>query len=373
MIQTRKRGSVFFVDAFIGSSRLRGSLGTKDKKVAGHLKSRIEVSIAEGAKSAGWVDLKRVLPSETYQRLSSHAGRSVEESATWPNLLSIFRTDCTRRKLKAGSVARYQVTADHFTRFLSGRKLQNLEDITKSVISAFRDQREKEIAANPRTRSGSGLQIDMSCLRLIFKTAVENGMVSVNPVQVEGKAKIQRGTKPFSAEELQRMREVCGPDELLIYLIFRDTGMRGSDVADLRWADVHFPDAEINRYAIKNGKHLQIPLYGELLGALKSAYKGQNLQENVIKLQNKSTDRAQLYRLLRLMMERVGISEGHNHRFRASAAVRWLMRGVSLYEVAQLLGDETRTVEKHYLRFVPEMKSRVRGLLEGKELEAVNV
>lgn len=375
MIQTRKRGQTFYVDAFFGSNRLRGSLGTKDKKVASALKSRIEVSMAEGSKSVGWVDLRRVLPSDTYHRFSSHAGLAKHQEATWSGLVSIFWKDCERCKLKKGSVVRYQYTVDRFSEFLDVRKVCHLSDISKGLVLEFRDWREAQLTKNSRSRNGSGLYQDMSCLRNILGKAVENGLIDRNPVQKEVKPVIVRGTAPYSGEELKHMRDVCSPDELLVFAIFRYTGMRGSDVADLRWGQVHFLDGEINRFAIKNGKELHIPIGPEFMSVLRSSYQNQPPSETVILLENKPTTREQLSRFMRLIYGKAKIVGGHGHRFRSTYACDALMKGLSVFEVAQLLGDESKTVERHYLRFVPAMRSRVKELMEDetKGLEAVNV
>lgn len=373
MISTRKRGPIYHVDYIVGSNRLRGSLGTKDKNVASRLKSRIEVSMAEGSKSAGWSDLRRVLPADTYHRFSSHAGLAKHAESTWSGLLSIFWKDCERRKLKKGSVVRYQSTVDRFTEFLSGRKIESLTVISKELVLEFRDWREAAIAKNSRSRGGSGLYQDMSCLRFIMTCAVENGLIVKNPVQRELRPDIVRGTAPYSGEELGRMRDVCTSEELLVFAIFRHTGMRGSDVADLRWKDVHFVDGEIVRQAIKNGKLLQIPMHPELEEVLVSAHQWQRSDDQVIKIGNKSATREQLARFMHLIELKAKVTGGHNHRLRASYATDALMKGLSVFEVAQLLGDESKTVERHYLRFVPAMRSRVKELMEDETrgLEAV--
>lgn len=373
MIQTRKRGPVYHIDYIVGSNRLRGSLGTKDRKVASHLKSRIEVSMAEGSKSAGWSDLRRVLPAETYHRFSSHAGLAKHAESTWSGLLSIFWKDCDRRKLKKGSVVRYQSTVDRFTEFLSDRKIESLADISKGLVLEFRDWREAAIAKNSRSRGGSGLYQDMSCLRFILSCAVENGLIVKNPVPKEQRPEIVRGTAPYSGDELKRMRDVCTPEELLVFAIFRHTGMRGSDVADLRWGQVHFLDGEIVRYAIKNGKFLQIPMHPELEEALVAAHQGQNPDETVIKINNKSSTREELNRFVHLIVLKAKVAGGHNHRFRSTLAVDLLLKGAEVHDVAKVLGDTVATVERHYLRFVPQMRDRVRGFMHDgmKGLEAV--
>lgn len=372
MIRTRKRGKTYHADYLAGSCRLRGSLGTQDKTVASRLKAKLEISMAEGAKSAGWVDLGRVLPRETYHRFSSYVGLANQTAVTWDALLSIFWKDCERRRLAKGTVARYQTTVDRFTEFLETKKVQNLTDISKSLVAEFRDLRVAQIAGNSRSRNGGGLYQDMSALRYIQGIAIENGLLTSYTVQKELRPEMVRGTKPFSGEELARMREVCSPLELFIFRVFRHTGMRGSDVADLKWRDVHFLDGEIRRKAIKNDSELQIPIGEELMCSLVESQNQQKADDFVIKIENKSTTRVQLYNLMRLMFKRANIQEAHPHRFRATFAVDLLIKGATTYQVAQLLGDREKTVEKHYLSFVPQVRDKVRTLIldNTKGLEA---
>jgi hypothetical protein len=41
-----------------------------------------------------------------------------------------------------------------------------------------------------------------------------------------------------------------------------------------------------------------------------------------------------------------------------------LVRGTTPYDVAKVLGDTIETVERHYTPFVPELRERVRLILE---------
>lgn len=374
MITTRKRGTTYYIDATAGSSRLRGSLGTKDRHVASRLRAKVELALAEGSKATGWADLRRVLPPETYSRFSSHVGLVAHVAPTWSGLVSIFWKNCERKRLKKGSVVRYQTTVDRFTEFLESKKLTMLEDISQGLVAEFRDWRSTQLAKNTRSRNGSGLYQDMSCLRLIMAVGVEEGLLAKNPVQKEAKPDTVRGTKPYSGEELERIWDACETDQdRLLYLLFRWTGMRGSDVADLRWGDVHFLDGMIRRRAIKNGNPLNIPIQSDLLDALKKAYAGQKPETNVITIENKVVGRAQIARRMRLIECAAKITEGHPHRFRATFAVDMLLKEATTYHVGQLLGDKEQTVEKHYLSFVPQMQSRVRELMEDKTkgLEAI--
>jgi len=54
------------------------------------------------------------------------------------------------------------------------------------------------------------------------------------------------------------------------------------------------------------------------------------------------------------------------HRFRDNLAVEMLCRNASPYDVAKVRGDTIETVERYYAPFVPELRARVRRILESE-------
>jgi integrase len=52
------------------------------------------------------------------------------------------------------------------------------------------------------------------------------------------------------------------------------------------------------------------------------------------------------------------------HRFRHTFARMLLQRGVSVADVADLLGDDEKTVREHYARWVPERQARLTRILQ---------
>ncbi len=61
----------------------------------------------------------------------------------------------------------------------------------------------------------------------------------------------------------------------------------------------------------------------------------------------------------------------HPHRFRDTFAVDMLLKGLSPYDVAKILGDTIHTIETHYAPFIRELRERARRFIESEEgLEA---
>lgn len=364
MIRTLKRGSAYHIDCQVGENRLRGALGTKDKGVAGRLRIRIEMAMVEGSKSENWAELRKTLPASTFSRFAGAYSVPKEAYASWAGLVSIFRTECEGRiklgKMARSTAQRYEYALERFTEFLNLGGKTPLSEITPWMVEDFKVWRRGQILAKANARGGNGLAVDVSALHSVFSVAVERHMVSKNPVRTDGST-TARDVQPFTGEELARLRAACETEEeKLVYAVFRHTGMRVSDVADLQWQHVQKMDREINKVTIKRGKAVQIPIARELFDCLGP----QQTDGYVLSRENKPLSIAQIRGLVCLTLERAGIQNGHMHRFRHSLACDLLLKGASPFEVAKILGDTTATVEKHYLKFVSPLRAKIKGMMD---------
>lgn len=371
MIRTQKRGEGYYIDFKSGTRRLRGSLGTKDKEVASRLRSRVEMALAEGAGSANWVELRHSLPAATYTRFAEARGVKTPQDSTWANLVSRFWTDIHGRrtlgKISANSCTRYKYAVEAFEKYLALKGIQ-LSGITPSVIDDYKLWRHAQILAKPNAKSGNGMAIEVSALRSVFQMAVDHQMIAMNPVRADF-TRVEYEVNPFTGEELQRLRDACQTDqERLVYLLFRHTGMRISDVADLKWKHVH--ETEIVKRTIKRGKIVHVPMQAELLAALQGI-RG-NVEQSVINFNNIASTTAQLRGLVRLISSKADMGKVRCHRFRHTLACDLLLKGATPYEVGQVLGDTAVTVERHYLKFIRPLRARIKGLMDDntKGLEA---
>lgn len=366
MIRLQKRSNRFHIDCQIGSTRMRGALGTKDKTVASRLKSRIELALAEGARSEKWIDLQRSLPSDTYERFAKANGLKIEVVPTWGAVESIFWTDCAQRvklgRLSPNTVARYEYAVNGFRQYLAQNHQGNdthLGDISPDVIEDYKVERLEQILAKPNAESGNGLAVEVSVLHSMFEQAVERRMIDSNPVR-KSHVKAESEVNPFSGQELHDMRSACETDEeALIYTVLRHTGLRVSDAADLQWS--HVQKTEIVKRTLKRGVVVHIPMSYPLLVMLGTVPR---INDHVINIKNNPVTTAQIRQVVRLTSRKASVKDATPHRYRHSLAVDLLLKGASVYEVAKVLGDSVATVEKHYLKFVPEMRQKLKGLLD---------
>lgn len=356
---------------------MRKPLGTRNHDAALRVVAKAERALAEGVDSGLWLDLKQFLPDATFRAFADAVGYKepvLKPEPTWADLSATFENELHRRialdKLAESTAQRYRHTLREFKMFLEERKVAFLRDITKPLVESFKVWRAGRIKSRNFSRGGTSLALDAAILHRVFAIGVEYEIIEKNPVRMEGRPGDvpERGAQPFSAGQLQKLKEATDSD-LFIFLLLRWTGMRGSDIVGLTWADIHFDRREIERVTQKRRKPVIIPIHSELLFALEAEFDRRSPELNAQVLpptrERRRMTRPRLYQRCKAMGRRAGIEDAHPHRFRDTFAVDMLARGATPYDVAKLLGDEIATVEKHYAPFVRELRERVRGLLEG--------
>jgi integrase len=350
-------------------------LGTRNKDAARALSLRLQTAISEGADSALWPELKKAIPSETFSRFVEYVGVKERQLPTWDGLREAFEAHMTQRltigKFRESTAARYRVTIREFGLFLQERKITLLQELTKPLAESFKAWRMERIRVKKFSRGGTSLVLDAAILHRVFSFAVENEWILKNPVRMEGRPgdNPRHGAEPFTAEELSRLRDRAGND-LLAFLLLRWTALRGNDAVTLTWNEVRFDRKEIERVTRKRGKRVILPLHPELQFGLETERERRNPQPADPVLLNPFTGtpltRPRLYERMLALGRRAGVPNAHPHRFRDTFAVDSLAKGANPYDVAKALGDTIETVERHYAPFVPELRERLRRILESE-------
>ena len=387
MIGVRQRGSVWWLEGRIGPGHKRAqlSLGTRDHGSAVELWRKIEHAIVDGD-SPLWPELVRRLPPATLRRLREIGGWTNQPetpSSTWSELGRKFAAEMERRilidKFRASTRTRYQQTIRAFGQFLDSRGVSKLDGINRSLVEEFKGWRIEQTSLRKQSRGGRGVVLDAAILHRAFAYAIECEMISRNPVRLEGRPgdNPEGGAQPFKAEDLGRLREHAGED-LLAFLLLRHTGLRGSDAVTLLWDEIDWQAREISRLTLKRRKRVVLPIHTELFFALENEHQRRTPQPLDHVLLNPATGkpltRPRLYERFIALGRRAGVPHAHPHRFRDTLAVDLLLKGMSPYDVAKLLGDTVETVENHYAPFVRELRERARRIMEtGEGLEKTPV
>src|SRR6266478_6983274 len=379
------------VGGALDGERIRLSLGTEEKNAAIRRVSKIEKACAEGPQSLLWPELEESLPPATFKLIASRIGYVGERKATgksrWQDLCDVYEIEMQRKidnkkrgaSSKEGIMAestreRYRTVIKHFTEFLGGGDVP-LEQITKATLEKYKAHGYKAITQLAQARGGSSIALDIAVLHGVFNFGLSQELLVKKPISMKTESKPgenpKNGARPFTGEELKKLREVAGED-LFTFLVLRWTGLRGSDAINLSWKNVHFDrgvNGEIETLTQKRSKVAIIPLSTEISNTLQQVYRQRKAHPEDRVLSNPRKDapfvsRARLYERCKALGIRAGVKRVTPHCFRDTFACDMLARGVDIYDVAKMLADTVDTVEKHYAQFIPAIRDNVQAKMD---------
>lgn len=249
-----------------------------------------------------------------------------------------------------------------------GRDL--LSDITPQRIARVRDKllagdtRHTERATGDAAadakramgkRSGPTVNRYLASLSACMAHGVKAlGWLEKNPCERVSKSKENPGRIRFlSEQELPRLLDACRhhADLYLAVVLSLTTGGRQSEIMGLRWPQIDFARRVItlNQGTTKNTDARALPLSGEAFTLLQERAKVRSLHDD--RLFPPATKQAQ-GRSLREAWERAlkaaGITDFRWHDLRHTAASYLAMGGVSLVEIAKILGHRTLAMVARY-------------------------
>jgi integrase/recombinase XerD len=216
-----------------------------------------------------------------------------------------------------------------------------LVDFTFDVLLAFRST----WTESPATK---GKKLDR--LKAFFRFAHDAGWIPQNPAKGI-KAGVVRSTlvKPFTKEEQKILLSKPQTRQLRCFVhVLYHSALRISDAAMLRPED--FDGNRIRRVNKKNNETVLIPIPPDLKAELDRIPLSGGYYFLIGESERVFTQ-TDAWRDVLAEMFKKEIPGFHPHRFRHTAAVNWLALGLTLEEVAALLGNSVKVVEKHYASF----------------------
>jgi site-specific recombinase XerD len=195
-------------------------------------------------------------------------------------------------------------------------------------------------------------------LRTVFRYARKHRMIDDNPSLDLGKIKVDpTQVVPFTDDELNRIFKAAKADNPRIYalaLLMRYSGLRISDATMLRLDQLKGDRLSLRTQKVKKDVSVLLPKpVAKALRAIEPASPNYFFWNESSKLHS-LTDLYRDHYFRRVFKAAQIKSEPHPHQFRHSFAIKLLSAGVSLDNVAMLLGNTPKIVWKHYAAWVPE-------------------
>lgn len=276
---------------------------------------------------------------------AGNAGRSM----TLGKACEEFVADAEARHLGAAQLGKYKLLARELKAFFPERLV---EGMTIDELRAYRESWD----LSPVT---SGKKVER--LRAFFRFCVESGWIGNNPARLLKLPKVKPSpTLPFSAEEMEKILWACElypdrpkgrrPQVKAFILLLRYSGLRIGDAVSLERKKIQ--EGKLLLYTAKAGTPVWLPVPEEVLSSLQRVAESDRFFWSGVGTLKSATTCWQ--RTLAKLFRLAGV-KGHAHMFRDTLAVDLLSKGVTLENVAAILGNTVRICEKHY---APWVKSR---------------
>ncbi|MGB7748682.1 MAG: site-specific integrase [Verrucomicrobiia bacterium] len=157
--------------------------------------------------------------------------------------------------------------------FRLGRLIKECHWICAINVSA--DSFQSWLCAHPELSAKTSNDY-LDAARCFFNWLIQKKRFSVNPLESVDKVKTAgmqtRERRAFALDEFARLLAVAG-ERKPVYMMAFYTGLRRSEIAGLRWADVHLDDARpyvlARASTTKNGKEEPLPLHSDLIVVLR--------------------------------------------------------------------------------------------------------
>lgn len=317
----KRKDSPFYWMAFsVDKKPYRISTGTADKKLAQNILAKVKTKIIEGE----WF-----LFAEGKDR-------------TLGEMLERYEKEFSARK----HFARERSIIKHLLNFFGNCTLRKVED----KISHYEEYR-KQKDVSPAT-----IHKELSLLRAAFNIARKQWKWKIsNPVSdIKLPSAKNERVRYLSDDERQRLFEALEKTDIKwiepVVILAMETGLRLSNICDLRWLEVNLFSRTITISAenMKNEETLAIPLTDKAFNILKKLQKENTLSEYVLCFDGKKIYGRKIQRAFKKVLKAAQIENFRFHDLRHCFASCLAQAGETIDVISVLLGHKDLRMTKRY-------------------------
>jgi integrase/recombinase XerD len=279
----------------------------------------------------------------------------------------IFILNCKTKNLSNKTVSWYEEKLKYFSDYLYQNYPEiELNSITPDIIKSFifHLQRKEHAKIKGKLLSSYTIGGVVRVIKIFFKFLTEEGYIQVNPCERIDIPKVQKKIiKPLSEVQIKNLLSVpnlktfTGFRNYLIILIFLDTGIRLSELVNLKIRDIDW-----ERYILfilgKGNKEREVP-FGRLVAKALLKYlkwRGEIPGQDYIfvdKFGEKMKPR-HIEKIIGEYGKKAGIEKLHPHLFRHTFALFWIKSGGDIFSLQRILGHSSLDMVRNYVNLASE-------------------
>jgi len=266
----------------------------------------------------------------------------------------------------------YQTSLSYFVPFLEKRfEGKILSEIDYKALEDFRDERKKTPTQHGTPRSKRTVNIEMSFLRRMFRKGVKWGMVEKNPFENADDLfyrETNRRERALTEDEVRQFIDACPKHLKPIVITAVYTGLRKSDILNLKWREIDLRKGLIRLEEAKTGKTRNIVLNSDMMTLL------QNLPA---KCQYVFPNRhgkpfRDIKRSFEASLKKAGIQQSENKRYkivfhtlRHTCVSLLTERGADTAAVKNYVAHASEEMTKYYTHLSEEYARKTAEILNG--------
>ena len=325
-----QKGDNYYIDYRVNGRRKRTTIGPNRKLAEAVLQKR-KVEIAENK----YLDIKK----DQRVKFKDFAHTYMENHAK-PNKRS------------------WKTTDEKYLRNLIpvfGEKY--LYEIDSMIIERYKAKRKEKVSTATVNR-------ELALLKCMFNRAIDWNIAIENPMRKVRLFKENNWrTRYLEKEDIAKLLNNCSPRLRAIVVVALNTGMRKSEIQNLKWKDIVFQKGYLMLHHTKNGEKRFVPLNHVTREALIAVRKH---PESSYVFCDESGNPYNFRKSFETALRKSGIFDFRFHDLRHTFASHLVMSGVDLNTVRELLGHRSVNMTLRYSHLSPDHKTRAVEILGNK-------
>jgi site-specific recombinase XerD len=292
-----------------------------------------------------------------------------QEKKTTTEGIAVYKQTLQGKNYSAQSIKAYLGDLEQFMEWLKKRRVDwdipyRIQRI--DIVEFINFQAAQKACAETRKRK-------LASIRGFLKFLKDNQIIYGNPADtIEGPIREERDPAILLKTEYKALLQVAGDNErdFAIVMLFLQSGLRVSELVNLKLADVDFESHEITVRQGKGRKDRVVPLVGQALETLKAYLAVREVSpeyDNVFLARNKTSmdPRTVRYRIQKYYKEAGIRKKASVHTLRHTFATHQIHNGLKINELKEVLGH--RKMETTY-KYVHLDRTNLRREMEAGAL-----
>jgi len=272
--------------------------------------------------------------------------------------ITAFKSHLASQGRASATILAYSKDIEQLANFVAKSNKNNLSEVTKEDIDAFKDSLS---AQNYTTKS---ISRKINSIKSFFSYVIANGAISENPATNVTHPKYDiKPPRILNKIEYRALRDACREDLRMAAIVelLLQTGMRISELANLKIADIDLTGNQITIRAYESHPERVIPLNQPVKESLARYMETRPKSGNTYVFITK-TGNAFLIRNIRSNLDRyfhiAGIENAKVNDLRHTFIAQQLTSGSPLVYISKLVGHKRLSTTEKYLEFISEKPAK---------------